>query len=186
MRKPYPTDLSDAEWNHIEPHLPAPNGYGRPRTHSLREILDAVFYVLKSGCQWRLLPHDFLQLQLDRLEPDLSRGRDPKVCRHPHARGLRARPAAELDGDGGRVLGVVHPQRLSFGRYVRRVAALGALGAGDGLSERADYECEGATSARRQPRAGAFTTKSRPASHSGLLPWLSTLPTRRANRRPPG
>jgi transposase len=82
MRKPYPTDLSDAEWNHIEPHLPAPNGYGRPRTHSLREILDAVFYVLKSGCQWRLLPHDFLQLQLDRLEPDLSRGRDPKVCRH--------------------------------------------------------------------------------------------------------
>ena len=59
MRKPYPTDLSDAEWNYIEPHLPAPKGYGRPRTHSLREILNAVFYVLKSGCQWRLLPHDF-------------------------------------------------------------------------------------------------------------------------------
>ena len=39
MRRPYPTDLSDAEWNHIEPHLPAPNGCGRPRAHSLREIL---------------------------------------------------------------------------------------------------------------------------------------------------
>jgi len=59
MRKPYPTDLSDAEWNYIEPHMPAPKGHGRPRIHSLREILNAVFYLLKSGCQWRLLPHDF-------------------------------------------------------------------------------------------------------------------------------
>src|ERR671921_602298 len=59
MRKTYPTDLSDAEWNFIKPHLPAPKGHGRPRTHSLREILDAIFYVLRSGCQWRLLPHDF-------------------------------------------------------------------------------------------------------------------------------
>ncbi len=60
MRKSYPTDLSDAEWSYIEPHLPTPTGHGRPRTHSLREILNAVFfYVLKSGCQWRLLPHDF-------------------------------------------------------------------------------------------------------------------------------
>jgi putative transposase len=59
MRKPYPTDLSDAEWKYIEPHLPAPKGHGRPRTHSLREILNAVFYLLKTGCQWRLLPHDF-------------------------------------------------------------------------------------------------------------------------------
>ena len=59
MRKTYPTDLSDAEWKYIEPHLPAPKGYGRPRTHDLREILNAIFYLLKSGCQWRMLPHDF-------------------------------------------------------------------------------------------------------------------------------
>ncbi len=59
MRKPYPTDLSDDEWKYIEPHMLAPKGHGRPRIHSPREILNAIFYVLRSGCQWRLLPHDF-------------------------------------------------------------------------------------------------------------------------------
>jgi putative transposase len=59
MRKPYPTDLSDDEWNYIEPHMPAAKGHGRPRIHSTREILNAIFYVLRSGCQWRMLPHDF-------------------------------------------------------------------------------------------------------------------------------
>jgi putative transposase len=59
MRKPYPTDLSDDEWTYIEPHMPAPKEHGRPRIHSTRDILDAIFYVLRSGCQWRLLPHDF-------------------------------------------------------------------------------------------------------------------------------
>jgi putative transposase len=55
----YSTDLSDAEWDCLEAHLPVPNKRGRPRVHSLREILDAVFYVLRSGCPWRLLPRDF-------------------------------------------------------------------------------------------------------------------------------
>jgi putative transposase len=55
----YPTDLSDDEWRCICPHLPGPTGQGRPRLNGLRTILDAVFYVLKSGCPWRLLPRDF-------------------------------------------------------------------------------------------------------------------------------
>ena len=55
----YPTDLSDDEWRCIGPHLPGPTGRGRPRLHGLRTILDAVFYVLKSGCPWRLLPREF-------------------------------------------------------------------------------------------------------------------------------
>jgi putative transposase len=55
----YPTDLSDDEWHCISPHLPEPAGWGRPRLHGLRAILDAIFYVLKSGCPWRLLPRDF-------------------------------------------------------------------------------------------------------------------------------
>jgi putative transposase len=59
MRKPYPTDLSDTEWTRLRSYLPAPKAQGRPRTHSLRDVFDAIFYVLKSGCHWRLLPHDF-------------------------------------------------------------------------------------------------------------------------------
>ena len=59
MRKPYPTDLSNAEWACLEPRLPLPKPTGRPRSHSPREILNAIFYVLRSGCPWRLLPHDF-------------------------------------------------------------------------------------------------------------------------------
>jgi len=59
MRKPYPTDLSDAEWSWLEGHLPAPQNDGRPRVHSLREILNATFYIVRGGCPWRLLPHEF-------------------------------------------------------------------------------------------------------------------------------
>ena len=57
--KRYPTDLSNAEWSLLKPHLPIPKRRGRPRVHSPREILNAVFYVLKSGCQWRMLPREF-------------------------------------------------------------------------------------------------------------------------------
>ncbi len=59
MRTAYPTDLSDAEWSYLEPYLPSAKTTGRPRLHHTREILDAIFYILKSGCPWRLLPHDF-------------------------------------------------------------------------------------------------------------------------------
>jgi putative transposase len=59
MSRAYLTDLSDAEWACLEEHLPSPQNDGRPRVHSLREILDAIFYVVKSGRPWRLLPHDF-------------------------------------------------------------------------------------------------------------------------------
>jgi putative transposase len=57
--KRYPTDLSDEEWELLETYLPASKWRGRPRLHSPREILNAVFYVLKSGCQWRMLPREF-------------------------------------------------------------------------------------------------------------------------------
>jgi putative transposase len=59
MKRNYSTDLTDAEWSCLEPHVPVPRERGRPRIHTTREILDAIFYVLKSGCPWRLLPKDF-------------------------------------------------------------------------------------------------------------------------------
>jgi putative transposase len=61
-RKPYPTDLSEVQWLILEPLLLAvlkPSSRGRPRQVDLREIVNAIFYVLRTGCAWRLLPHDF-------------------------------------------------------------------------------------------------------------------------------
>jgi hypothetical protein len=63
MRREYQTYLSDAEWSYIEPYLPAPQAPGRPRVHTLREIVDAIFYIVRSGCAWRLLPHDLEHLE---------------------------------------------------------------------------------------------------------------------------
>ena len=58
-RARYPTDLTDAEWRVVAPHLPQASACGRPRVHSYREILDAILYLLRSGCAWRLLPRAF-------------------------------------------------------------------------------------------------------------------------------
>ncbi len=58
-RRSYSTDLSDEEWEILKPHVPEATPGGRPRAHRTREILDAIFYVVRGGCAWRLLPHDF-------------------------------------------------------------------------------------------------------------------------------
>ncbi len=58
-RKPYPSDLNDQEWALLEPLIPPAKRGGRPRTVNMREVLNAIFYVLKTGCQWRQLPRDF-------------------------------------------------------------------------------------------------------------------------------
>jgi putative transposase len=57
MRKPYPSDLTDAQWTIIEPLIPV-NTTGRPRKVDMREVLNAIFYLIRSGCQWDMLPHD--------------------------------------------------------------------------------------------------------------------------------
>jgi putative transposase len=58
-RRLYDTDLTDAQWEILGPLLPLPPGGGRPRTTDLREVLNAILYLLRSGCAWDLLPHDF-------------------------------------------------------------------------------------------------------------------------------
>jgi putative transposase len=55
----YPSDLTDDQWALIEPHLPGEPGGGRPRKTDLRDVFDAILYILRTGCQWRYLPIDF-------------------------------------------------------------------------------------------------------------------------------
>ena len=55
----YPSDLSDAEWALVAPLIPPSKHGGRPRSVNVREVLNAIFYVLWTGCQWRALPKDF-------------------------------------------------------------------------------------------------------------------------------
>jgi putative transposase len=60
MRKPYKTDLTDAQWKLIKPLIPPAKPGGRPREVSMREILNTLLYQARTGCQWELLPHDLL------------------------------------------------------------------------------------------------------------------------------
>jgi putative transposase len=57
MRKPYPSDLTDQQWEIIKPLIPV-NSVGRPREVEMREVLNTIFYQNRSGCQWDMLPHD--------------------------------------------------------------------------------------------------------------------------------
>lgn len=55
-RKPYPSDLTDAQWDVIQPMIVLPEG-GAPRTTDLREVINGMLYQLRSGCAWDMLPH---------------------------------------------------------------------------------------------------------------------------------
>lgn len=59
-RKPYPTDLTDAQWPTVRSAMPAAKGgrTGKPRQYPLREVWNAIFYQAKNGCTWRALPHN--------------------------------------------------------------------------------------------------------------------------------
>jgi putative transposase len=54
----YPSDVTDEQWALIEPHIPVYPG-GRPRETAMRDVVDAILYLLRTGCQWRYLPRDF-------------------------------------------------------------------------------------------------------------------------------
>ena len=55
----YASDLTDAEWALIEPFLPPAKRLGRPRTTDLRDVVNALLYMMRTGCQWRMLPREF-------------------------------------------------------------------------------------------------------------------------------
>lgn len=60
MRKPYKTDLTDAQWKIAKPLIPPAKPGGRPRETDMREVLNTLLYQARTGCQWELLPHDLL------------------------------------------------------------------------------------------------------------------------------
>lgn len=57
-RKPYPSDLTDEQWELVELVIPAAKSGGRPRGVEMREVVNAMLYIVRSGCQWDMLPHD--------------------------------------------------------------------------------------------------------------------------------
>ena len=59
-RKPYLTDLTDDQWMVLEPLIPRSKPGGRPREVDLREVINTILYLNRTGCQWDLLPHDLL------------------------------------------------------------------------------------------------------------------------------
>ncbi|MGH9916563.1 MAG: IS5 family transposase, partial [Pyrinomonadaceae bacterium] len=57
--KKYPSDITDGEWQYLKKYLPKQKRFGRPPKHARREIMNAIFYVLRTGCAWRYLPTDY-------------------------------------------------------------------------------------------------------------------------------
>ena len=57
-RRAYSSDLTDVEWQILEPMLPPEKPGGRHRKYAMREIINAIQYILRGGCAWRLMPHD--------------------------------------------------------------------------------------------------------------------------------
>ena len=57
-RTPYPSDLTDAQWKLIEPHIPPERWGGRTREADMREVINGILYLVRTGCQWRAIPHD--------------------------------------------------------------------------------------------------------------------------------
>ena len=58
-RERYPTDLTDRQWQRLAPLIPPVRAGGRPRSRDVREVVDAILYVVRNGIVWRALPHDF-------------------------------------------------------------------------------------------------------------------------------
>ncbi len=60
VRKAYPSDLTDMQWTTLEPLIPPSKRGGRPREVNMREVINTIMYLNRTGCQWDMLPHDLL------------------------------------------------------------------------------------------------------------------------------
>jgi len=64
VKRKYPTELTDSQWNHIKDFFPAPKATGRPREVEFREVVNAIVFLVVTGCQWRMLPKDYPKWQI--------------------------------------------------------------------------------------------------------------------------
>jgi putative transposase len=115
----YSSDLSDEQWQLIEPLLPGPSNVGAPRTVDRRRVIEAILYVNRSGCAWRLLPHDFpkwrtvyglfwawriggtWQMIHDRLRAEVRRAAGRKVSPSAAVIDSQSAKTTEVGGDRG-------------------------------------------------------------------------------------
>src|SRR3954466_11725538 len=125
-RKPYPSDLTDAQWRLIAPLIPAAKPGGRPRKYEMREVVNGLMYLAREGCSWRALPHDlphwktcynfFRSFEADgpwdalvaalRVEVRTKLGRDPNpsgACIDSQS-AKTAHGGAEVGVDGGKMV----------------------------------------------------------------------------------
>ena len=91
----YDTDLTDAAWAWVAPVLPAARPGGRPRTTNLRAVLNAIFYLMRTGCQWRLLPREFPRVARSTIT--FKPGKTP-VCGSIYIECSTSRPVVMPDG----------------------------------------------------------------------------------------
>ena len=115
----YPTDLNDTEWMQIAPYLPKPSATGAPRKHSWRTLLNAMFYVVKNGCVWRALPHEFPAWQTvyhyfrvfqqagvwEQLNTAIREAVREKVGKEPQASAMIADSQSAKSAEGGEARG---------------------------------------------------------------------------------
>ena len=86
-RRSYPSDVSENEWRILEPLIPPAKPGGRPRTTDMREVINAILYLDRTGSQWRALPHEFPRLYYGvELLPHLAQYGDLEAHAHGFTR----------------------------------------------------------------------------------------------------
>ncbi len=120
----YPSDLSDAQWDLIAPMIPPAKRGGRRRTTDMREVVNAVLYVLETGCQWRALPKDFPPKSTVHAYLDLWEW-DGTLTRIHHALFVRVR---EEDGrEASPTAAIIDSQSVKGAEKGGRASILGAM-----------------------------------------------------------